>query len=97
MNIAKRNCNGDWVDQEGNDTFSSAYKTLLETEYQAKAMVLDSEGDSTSATALEGYKCIHCDFYNLDISNQDEIIYTSGIVNFCLNKVRQKAIRFRHG
>lgn len=94
MNLACKQKDGSWVDQDG-ASFDGAYEALLEAEYSAKAQVNDDEGNPTDATALEGYALHHCDLYNLDTSDQSQVLYSSGIINYCVEGQRQSPIRFK--
>jgi hypothetical protein len=94
MDYARKHKDGSWVDQDG-ASFSGAYEALLEAEYAAKAQVDDGDGNMVDATAQEGYGLRHCDLYNLDTTDQSQVLYSSGIINYCLQGTRQTAIRFK--
>jgi hypothetical protein len=94
MDYARKHKDGSWKDQDG-ASFDGAYEALLEAEYSAKAEIDDGDGNMVDATALDGYGLRHCDLYNLDTSDQSQVIYSSGIINYCLGACRQTAIRFK--
>ena len=80
---------GEWLDQNGADTYSPEYKTLLDVLLLER---LDSI--KTDNVLPQGYELHHCDFYNLDPSDQTEILYSSGIIRYFINGKRQTQINF---
>ena len=92
MSHIRKTREGEWLDDLppiGNDTFSGEYKSKLDALLYSKLDVIMAD-----SVLPEGYQFHHCDLYNLDAGDPSQIVYSSGIIRYCINGKRQPPINF---